>query len=104
MASIYQQFNFPSNETLNNNNQLLQDQVLSSDKVVKNLTAQFLQDDQNQLQPLDENLKKKIDGKKSNGRCSVYFANDFTSISNHLSNLTRKKITFRLKSWTPSIV
>ena len=91
MASIYQQFNFPSNETLNNNNQLLQDQVLSSDKVVKNLTAQFLQDDQNQLQPLDENLKKKIDGKKSNGRCSVYFANDFTSISNHLSNLTRKK-------------
>ena len=63
MASIYQQFNFPSNETLNNNNQLLQDQVLSSDKVVKNLTAQFLQDDQNQLQPLDENLKKKIDGK-----------------------------------------
>ena len=63
MASIYQQFNFPSNETLNNNNQLLQDQVLSSDKVVKNLTAQFLQDDQKQLQPLDENLKKKIDGK-----------------------------------------
>ena len=51
MASIYQQFNFPSNETLNNNNQLLQDQVLSSDKVVKNLTAQFLQDDQKQLQP-----------------------------------------------------
>ena len=37
--------------------------MLSSDKVVKNLTAQFLQDDQNQLQPLDENLKKKIDGK-----------------------------------------
>jgi hypothetical protein len=85
-TSIHQQFNFPSNEALNNN---LQEQ-LTSDKVVKNLTAQFIQDDQDlvknfQLQPLDESIKKKIDEKKSNGRCSVYFPNDFKSISSQLS-------------------
>ena len=101
-------FSFSSNEALNLSQQeqqrvdVAEQPTAITSKPIKNLTAQFSQDVQShqheefgKIKPLDDCIRKKIEGKKlknstANGRCSVYFGNEF-SLASYKTNLTRNK-------------